>query len=114
MEAGLVAQGHASLKLAPLVGMEDRDLLQIVDLKTHEDHRNKGEASRLIEEICRRADLSNFLLVLSPEPRSLESFYKKFGFATIQQKPSMLMCREPKRKVWNIDTDEVAEVGGSA
>jgi len=112
MEAGLVAMGHSSLKLAPLAGMEDRDLLQIVDLKTDEQHRNKGEASKLMEEVCRRADLSKFLLILTPEPRSLEDFYKKFGFVTIQHKPSMLMCRDPKKKVWNIDTDEVAEVGG--
>lgn len=104
--------GHASLKLATLAGMEGRDLLQVVDLKTDEEHRNKGEATRLMEEVCRRADLSKFLLVLMPEPRSLESWYGKFGFKTIQHKPSMLMCREPKRKVWNIDTDEVAEVGG--
>lgn len=112
MEAGLVALGHSSLKLAPLYGMEGRELLQIADLKTDEQHRNKGEATRLMEEICRRADLSMFILILMPEPRSLESFYKKFGFKTIQQKPSMLMCRDPKRKVWNIDTDEVVEVGG--
>lgn len=112
MEAGLVAMGHSSLKLAPLAGMEDRDLLQIVDLKTDEQHRSKGEASKLMEEVCRRADLSKFLLVLNPEPRSLEGFYKKFGFVTIQHKPSMLMCRDPKKKVWNIDTDEVVEVGG--
>lgn len=112
MEAGLVAMGHSSLKLAPLAGMESRDLLQIFDLKTDEQHRNQGEATKLIEEVCRRADLSKFLLILTPEPQSLEGFYKRFGFVTIQRKPSMLMCRDPKRKVWNIDTDEVAEVGG--
>jgi GNAT superfamily N-acetyltransferase len=87
-------------------------VLQVVDLKTDEQHRNKGEATKLMQELCRRADLSNFLLILTPESRSLESFYKKFGFTTIQHKPSHIMCRDPKRKVWNIETDEVAEVGG--
>lgn len=112
MEAGLLAVGHASLKLAPLAGMEHRELLQIVDLKTDDEHRNQGEATKLMEEVCRRADLSNFLLILTPEPRSLEGFYEKFGFKKIQDKPSFIMCRDPKRKVWNIDTDEVSEVGG--
>lgn len=112
MEAGLLAVGHASLKLKPLAGMESRDLLQIVDLKTDEQHRNKGEATKLMKEVCRRADLSMFLLILTPEPKSLKSFYEKFGFKTIQEKPSHIMCRDPKRKVWNIETDEVAEVGG--
>lgn len=112
MESGLVAMGHASLKLAPLAGMESRDLLQIVDLKTDEQHRNKGEATKLMEEICRRADMSNFLLILTPEPKSMQGFYKKFGFKTIQEKPSHIMCRDPKRKVWNIESDQVAEVGG--
>lgn len=112
MEAGLLAIGHASLKLAPLAGMENRELLQVVDLKTDEEHRNKGEATKLMEEVCRRADMSNFLLILSPDPQSLENFYNKFGFKTIQKAPSHIMCRDPKRKVWDIETDEVSEVGG--
>ena len=119
MEAGLLAQGHASLKLSPLAGMEDRQLLQISDLKVDEEHQNQGEATRLMEEVCRRADMSMFLLILSPQPfnngplsaQNLQRWYGKFGFKVVQDKP-VLMCRDPKRKVWNIDTDEVAEVGG--
>lgn len=119
MEAGLLAMGHASMKLTPLAGLEDRHLLTISDLKTDEEHQNKGEATRLMEEACRRADMSTFLLILSPVPfngsplsaQNLERWYGKFGFKKIQDKPVM-MCRDPKRKVWNINTDEVAEVGG--
>ena len=115
--------GHASLKLAPMIGFEEKPLLQVFDLRTNPDHWNKGEATRLMQELCRRADLSAFMLALEPQRHShrpmgapldntqLERWYGKFGFERIQDKP-VLMCREPKRKVWNIDTDEVVEVGG--
>ena len=119
MEAGNVYLNYASLKLSPLPGMEGRDLLQITELATQPFWQNEGEATRLMQEVCRRADMSNFILVLTPEPfgrkplsaEQLEKWYGKFGFDRIQDKP-VLMCREPKRKVWNIDTDEVVEVGG--
>lgn len=119
MESGLLAMGHSSLKLTPLAGMEDKHVLSISSLKTAEEHRNQGEATKLMEEACRRADMSQFLLVLTParfdhsplNDKELERWYSKFGFHRIQDKP-VLMCREPKRKVWNIETDQVAEVGG--
>lgn len=119
MESGLMAMGHSSLKLSPLAGMEGKQVLQISDLKTAPEHQNEGEATRLMEEACRRADMSQFLLVLTParfnhgplSDKELERWYAKFGFRRIQDKP-VLMCREPKRKVWNIETDQVAEVGG--
>lgn len=120
MEAGLLAVGHASLKLSPVAGLVTRNLLQITDLKTDPDHQHKGEATRLMSEACRRADMSTFILILKPEPfnqgplsaKNLERWYETFGFKRIQDRPAVLMCREPKRKVWNIDTDEVVEVGG--
>jgi GNAT superfamily N-acetyltransferase len=121
MEAGLLAIGHASLKLSKLAMMESHalHLLQVNDIKTEPEHQNKGEASRLMNELCRRADMSTCLLVLRPEPfdeeplnaEALEKWYGKFGFHRIQDKP-VLLCRDPKRKVWSIDTDEVSEVGG--
>ena len=119
MEAGLVAMGHASLKLSPLHGMEGKNVLNVSSVKTAPEHRHTGEATRLLNEICRRADMSQFLLVLTParfdagplDDKELERWYAKFGFERIQDKP-ILMCREPKRKVWSIETDEVAEVGG--
>lgn len=121
MEAGLLAMGHSSLKLSPLAGMEAKHVLCISSLKTAPEHRKEGEATRLMNEACRRADLSQFLLVLTPasfddgplRDKDLERWYSKFGFHRIQDKPAVLMCREPKRKVWNIETDEVAEVGGA-
>ena len=119
MEAGLVAMGHASLKLTPMVGMEDKPVLTISSLKTAPEHRQEGEATKLMREVCRRADMSQFILVLTPAKfdngplgdKELEAWYSRFGFERIQAKP-VLMCREPKRKVWDIETDRVAEVGG--
>lgn len=119
MEAGLLAIGHSSLKLSPMAGMESKHVLTISSLKTAQEHRKEGEATKLMNEVCRRADMSQFLLVLTParfddgplDDKELERWYAKFGFHRIQDKP-VLMCREPKRKVWNIETDEVAEVGG--
>lgn len=113
MEAGLLAMGHSSLKLSPLAMMESHAmrLLQVSDVKTDPEHQAKGEGTKLMNELCRRADLSNCLLVLTPDTPKLESWYLKFGFRRIQDKP-VLLCRDPKVKVWNIETDQVAEVGG--
>lgn len=104
MESGQVLQGPASLKLQPFPGMEDCAILQIVGFHTFEGEQGKGHGTALMREICRRADMSMFILVLSPEPfgkrtmdaKQLESWYGKFGFEVIQKRP-VLMCREPKQ-----------------
>lgn len=113
MEPGLIILGPSSLKLVPLAGCEDRDLLQIVSLATDVDSRQQGAATRLMQEVCRRADMSMLMLVVSPEPfgkraldaKQLERWYEKFGFERIQDKPVML-CRDPKQRVYDIETDE--------
>lgn len=117
METGIVALGHSSLHLIEMPGLEGKHVLQITRLKTDPAFRNQGEATKLMQEICRRADMSKFLLVLGParfdggplNAQSLEDWYKSFGFRRIQDKP-VLMCRDPKQKVWNIETDQVQEV----
>lgn len=114
MEAGLVVKGPSSLKLSPMQGMEDRDILQVTSIATDVDQRNQGHASALLKEICRRADMSMFMLVISPEPfgkraldaKQLERWYEKLGFVTIQKKP-VLMAREPKVMKYDINTDEM-------
>lgn len=113
MESGLIVKGLSSLKLAPLVGMEEKQLLELSSLRTAKDSRNQGHATALLKEVCRRADMSMYILVLSPEPfenspltaKDLERWYGKFGFERIQDKPVML-CRDPKQRVYDIETDE--------
>ena len=121
MEAGLVVKGPSSLKLSPMPGMEGRDILQITSISTDADQQNQGHASALLKEICRRADMSRFMLVISPEPfgkraldaKQLERWYAKHGFETIQKKP-VLMAREPKVMRYDINTDEMVPTGLSS
>lgn len=120
MEAGQVIKGPSSLKLSPVVGLENRDILQISNLATDAGSQNAGHATELMKEVCRRADLSRFMLMLEPQPfgkraldaAQLEAWYAKFGFERIQSKP-VLMAREPQDRRYDIESDEMTPVSAA-
>lgn len=118
MKLGINTNGSSSLKLSYLNALIDGQLLEISDLATWPSERNKGHATALLREVCDEADKSATLLVLTPSAfgsdgmttEQLEAWYSTFGFKRIQDKPKVLMCREPKRSVYDIETDTVKEV----
>lgn len=64
----------------------------------------KGYATTLMWTVCHEADKSGITLILQPVPFGdsmdawkLERFYGRFGFATIQREPVVLMARSPER-----------------
>lgn len=119
MKLGINTNGPSSLKLSYMKAVVDGQLLEISDLATWPTERNKGHATSLLKEVCQEADESQTLLVLVPNSfdtnalttDQLEKWYEKFGFKRIQDKP-VLMCRDPKRKVYDIESDSVKVSGG--
>lgn len=59
--------------------MGEREVLYIFAVATDEDYRNKGYATRLIEEIKRESDA---ILILRPQSEELIPFYERLGFKT--------------------------------
>lgn len=113
MKLGINTNGPSSLKLSPFAIAHENagKLLELSALATWPSERNKGHATALLEEVCKQADESGTLLVLQPDGETLEKWYEKFGFARIQDKPVM-MCRDPQRMVYDIETDQTVKVGG--
>lgn len=80
-------------------------VLQISNLFTAPNRRRKGDARWLLCEVCVEADANKAVLVLEPRPMdddapldetALESFYRRFGFETMQRQPVVLMARRPR------------------
>jgi N-acetylglutamate synthase-like GNAT family acetyltransferase len=77
-------------------------LLEVKSVKTDRAQRRQGHASKLMEQVCKEADESKTILVLTPAQfdngpigtQQLKWWYERFGFAVIQEKP-ILMCRDP-------------------
>lgn len=66
-------------------------VLVVSSVETDEAHQRKGHATRLMQRVCRDADLGGVVLVLLP---AVDSFYERFGFKIIQADPVM-MARSP-------------------
>lgn len=97
MKIGKRRIGHASLKLshADLPG-NLAGIIEISRVETAEHHRRKGNATRLMKEICREADESGTVLMLmSDGDEWLTAWYEKHGFQMIQTEPP-LMARPPR------------------
>lgn len=96
----------ASVKVGPskMLPHHMQSILELSDLFVEPEHRNQGQATALMRQVCYEADKEKRLLVLMPESKGeltndqLEAFYCGFGFERIQDKP-VLMCREPSAKV---------------
>ena len=105
MEPGTRTNGPASLKLVRMAGIDKsvtQGLLEVKSVKTDKAQRRQGHASALMETVCKEADESKTILVLTPAQfdngpigtQQLKGWYERFGFAVIQDKP-VLMCRDP-------------------
>jgi ribosomal protein S18 acetylase RimI-like enzyme len=94
MKLGKKQLGACSCTLRPLEAMPE--IIELSDLHTKKDHRGKGIANRLMDEICEEADKSKKVLVLMPDGDEwLHTWYETHGFKTIQAEPVVLMARQP-------------------
>lgn len=66
-------------------------VMEVSSVSTDANMQRKGYATRLMQRVCRDADLSGIVLVLIP---AVHSFYERFGFKVIQSDPIM-MARAP-------------------
>lgn len=89
-----------SLNKLSLDGIND-GLMQLTNVYTEPENRNKGYAKALLTHICAKADYEQFAILLEPksnediETSSLVKFYAKHGFERLQKEP-LLMVRYPK------------------
>lgn len=103
MKYGTRIEGHASLKLAVPTALPNKmrgNVVELRSLRTDPDHRDKGEATRLMLSTTLEADMMRYFLFLHVQPdedspldkEKLANWYNKFGFSTIQADP-LLMVR---------------------
>lgn len=72
-------------------------IIEISALHVPEAMRRQGQATELMNRVCREADRGGNVLMLMPDgPEWLEHWYKQFGFVEIQAKPVILMARKPR------------------
>ncbi len=103
MKLGVNMNGPSSLRLSFLTELQDDKLLELSSLATWPSERGKGHATVLMRQVCDQADEDKTLLLLSPkafseggpDSKKLESWYASFGFVRIQDKPEVLMVRDP-------------------
>lgn len=77
---------------------------EISHVHTPAEHQGKGDATELLHQVCREADLTGITLVLWPQPygddialsraQLIDWYSKRFGFVQIQPDPP-LMARMP-------------------
>lgn len=83
-------------------------IIEISKLQTPKLLRRMGLATDLLLQVCDEADAEGVVLMLMPEGEDwLEQWYARFGFATIQTEPVVLMARPPNlNAVMRQDTNE--------
>lgn len=67
---------------------------EVHSLHTEPGMRGKGQATKLLNQVCAEADKCDKVLILLPDDDKLMAWYQKFGFELIQQEPKMLMMRK--------------------
>lgn len=70
-------------------------VLVVSNVETDAPHQRKGHATRLMQRVCRDADLGGVVLVLLP---AVDSFYERFGFTQLQASPIMMVRAPITRK----------------
>lgn len=98
MKLGKRRIGHASLMLSHSKALPENlsAIVEISQVTTAEGHRRKGNATRLLKDVCNEADESGTVLMLMPDGEDwLTDWYEKHGFQTIQTAP-LLMARPPR------------------
>lgn len=84
----------------------------ITQVAVRPEHRGKGAASRLLDEVCRNADHERVRLLLSVDPdgtglsaSALRSFYERHGFVAMNEEGAV-MVREPEGGAYSITEEE--------
>lgn len=99
MEPGLRKHKGATLRVAIAEGLpvamweKTRELLSV-----RSENQARGEASRLLWDVCAEADRARLSLILKPESfapglddNKLKLFYAKFGFVKFQDDPCLMV-----------------------
>lgn len=97
MKPGTVQLGSATIHIgyAGIVPPNMRGFArELTEFYVPEEHRNKGEGSELLKEVCDQADQHRILLIIMADNDRLADFYARFGFQQIQISP-ILMIRPP-------------------
>lgn len=83
-------------------------IIEVSQLQTPKLLRRMGLATDLLLQVCDEADAEGVVLMLMPEGEDwLEQWYARFGFATIQTEPVVLMARPPNlNAMMRQDTNE--------
>ena len=105
MNPGPRTHKGASLRVAIAEGLPvgmwegSRELISI-----HSTAQGHGEATALMWSVCREADNASMVLIVQAEPFApgltldrLRKWYSKFGFVPIQERPCVLLARQPER-----------------
>lgn len=72
------------------------EIVEVSKVQAPKSKRRKGLATDLLMQVCDEADRDRIVLLLMPEGKEwLQDFYARFGFATIQTVPEVLMARPP-------------------
>ena len=101
MKLGQRRHEGASLELSRSDALPDHlaAIVEVSNLQTPKLLRRMGLATDLLLQVCDEADAEGVVLMLMVEGEAwLEQFYQKFGFATIQTEPVVLMARPPNLK----------------
>ena len=74
-----------------------QDIIEVSKVQTPKLKRRQGLMTDLLMQVCDEADRERVVLLLAPEGEEwLRDFYARFGFATIQTEPEVLMARPPR------------------
>ena len=98
MELGTREHEGASLELSQSKELPENlsAIIEVSKLQTPKLQRRKGLATDLLMQVCDEADAEGIVLMLMPDGEEwLQGFYGRFGFATIQTEPVVLMARPP-------------------
>lgn len=101
MKIGTIQLGKASAHIGyPQVIPPNKrgNSREITELFVPVEHRGKGAASALLNDICIQADQDEILIILMADTKQLENFYSRFNFVTIQSNSVILMARQPVRR----------------
>lgn len=104
MQIGHRTYNGADLRISQ--GPIDEDNCRLIShVHTMAEHRRKGDASKLMRNVCMEADENGTVLVLEPKAPEhdkpmddidLQLWYRRYGFERIQSEPVVLMMRAPR------------------
>ena len=63
----------------------------IHDLQTPKGMRGKGLGTKILDQVCKEADLDGTTLILMPDSDKLEKWYNGFDFKRVQDNPVLMI-----------------------